>query len=152
MQTKEDTGEINQLLLIINFRITSAERIIGGAFINLNDRQMLITEFLDNEHLSSLESFIIQMNNSSNESKFKVLINMPQELMKDKVQDLLQMCEVDHVIANKKDFEIKNIQSTLNVVLKDNMNYKIEESEMELALGCLQAGIDYLNLRSGNSK
>ena len=62
------------------------------------------------------------------------------------------MCEVDHVIANKKDFEIKNIQSTLNVVLKDNMNYKIEESEMELALGCLQAGIDYLNLRSGNSK
>jgi hypothetical protein len=73
------------LLLIINFRITSAERIIGGAFINLNDRQMLITEFLDNEHLSSLESFIIQMNNSSNESKFKVLINMPQELMKDKV-------------------------------------------------------------------
>lgn len=62
------------------------------------------------------------------------------------------MCEVDHVMANKKDFEIKNIQSTLNVVLKDNMNYKIEESEMELALGCLQAGIDYLNLRSGNSK
>ena len=72
--------------------------------------------------------------------------------MRDKVQDLLQMCEVDHVIANKKDFEIKNIQSTLNVVLKDNMNYKIEESEMELALGCLQAGIDYLNLRNGNSK
>jgi len=77
MTEKLDTGEINQTLLIINFRITSAERVVGGAFINLNDRQMLITEFLDNEHLSSLESFIIQQNNSSSESKFKVLINMP---------------------------------------------------------------------------
>jgi hypothetical protein len=77
MTEKIDTGEINQTLLVINFKITSAERIVGGAFINLNDRQMLITEFLDNEHLSSLESFIIQQNNSSSESKFKVLINMP---------------------------------------------------------------------------
>jgi hypothetical protein len=56
---KEDTGEINQTLLVINFKISSSERIVGGAFINVNDRQMLITEFLDNEHLSSLESFII---------------------------------------------------------------------------------------------
>jgi len=151
-QTKEDTGEVNQTLLVINFRISSAERIVGGAFINLNDRQMLITEFLDNEHLSSLESFIIQMNNSSTESKFKVLINMPQDLMKEKVQDLLQMCEVDHILANKKDFDIKNTNNTLGMVLKDNINYKIEESEMELAMGCLEAGIEHLNLRTGNQK
>lgn len=113
---------------------------------------MLITEFLDNEHLSSLESFIIQMNNSSAESKFKVLINMPQDLMKEKVQDLLQMCEVEHIMASKKDFDVKNIHNTLGIVLKDNINYKIEESEMELALGCLEAGIEHLNLRNGNQK
>ena len=62
------------------------------------------------------------------------------------------MCEVEHVIGNKKDFDSRNIQNTLNIVLKDNINYKIEESEMELALGCLQAGIDYMNLRSGSQK
>ena len=62
------------------------------------------------------------------------------------------MCEVDHLIGNKKDFDSKNIQNNLNILLKDNINYKIEESEMELALGCLQAGIDYMNLRSGNQK
>jgi len=62
------------------------------------------------------------------------------------------MCEVDHILANKKDFDIKNIHNTLGVVLKDNINYKIEESEMELALGCLEAGIEHLNLRSGNQK
>ena len=38
MQQKEDTGEINQTLLVINFRITSAERVVAGAYINLNDR------------------------------------------------------------------------------------------------------------------
>jgi hypothetical protein len=47
------------------------------------------------------------------------------------------MCEVDHVIGNRKDFDSKNIHNTLSMVLKDNINYKIEESEMELALGCL---------------
>ena len=69
---------------------------------------MLITEFLDNEHLSSLESFIIQMNNSSSESKFRVLVNMPSDLLMDKVKDLLVMCEVDYVLANKKDFDSKS--------------------------------------------
>ena len=113
MTTKEDNGEINQRRLVINFKISSAERIVGGAFINLNDRKMLITEFLDNEHLSSLESFILQMNNSSADSKVKVIINMPQDLMKEKVQDLLQMCEVNHIIGNKKDFDIKNIHNRI---------------------------------------
>lgn len=72
--------------------------------------------------------------------------------MKEKVQDLLQMCEVEHIIGNKKDFDVKNITNTLGNVLKDNINYKIEESEMELALGCLEAGIEYLNLKSSNQK
>ena len=62
------------------------------------------------------------------------------------------MCEVEHITGNKKDFDHRQIQNTLNIVLKDNINYKIEESEMELALGCLQAGIDYMNLRNGNQK
>ena len=72
--------------------------------------------------------------------------------MKEKVQDLLQMCEADHLVGNKQDFSSKNITHTLSSVLKDNINYKIEESEMELALGCLEAGISHLNIRAGNQK
>jgi len=40
---------------------------------------------MDNEHFSSLEALIIQLNNASSESKFKVLINMPSDLLKEKV-------------------------------------------------------------------
>lgn len=78
---------------------------MGGAFINLNERSLLVTEFMDNEHFSGLESLIIQLNNSSAESKFKVLINMPTDLpLREKIQDIIQMCEVDYLDGNKKDF------------------------------------------------
>lgn len=70
----------------------------------MNERSMLITEFMDNEHFSSLESLIIQLNNSSADSKFKVIVNMPSDILKEKVQDILQMCEVDFTVGNKKDF------------------------------------------------
>jgi hypothetical protein len=58
-QIKLALQEINQTLLAINFRITQNDRFVGGAFINLNERTLLITEFLDNEHFSGLESLII---------------------------------------------------------------------------------------------
>ena len=70
----------------------------------MNERSMLITEFMDNEHFSGLESLIIQLNNSSPDSKFKILVNMPTDILKDKVQDILSMCEVEYVMGNKKDF------------------------------------------------
>ena len=57
------------------------------------------------------------------------------------------MCEVEFVLGNKKQFDYNQIHSNLSNLLKDNINYKIEESEMELALGCLQAGVDYMNLK-----
>jgi len=87
--SREEAGEINQTLLAINFRITQNDRYVGGAFINMNERSILITEFLDNEHFSGLESLIIQLNNSSADSKFKVLVNLPTDLLKDKIQDIL---------------------------------------------------------------
>ncbi len=150
--SKEDAGEINQTLLAINFRITQNDRFVGGAFINLNERTLLITEFLDNEHFSGLESLIIQLNNSSADSKFKVLVNMPADLLKDKIQDILQMCEVDFAQGNKKDFSTNQIQHTLNSLLKESFNYKLEESEMELALAALSAAIEHMNLKSGKQK
>lgn len=57
--SREEAGEINQTLLAINFRISQSDRIVGAAFINVNERSILITEFLDNEHFSGLESLII---------------------------------------------------------------------------------------------
>ena len=52
------------------------------------------------------------------------------------------MCEVDFTFSeNKKDFSGHNIQYTLQTLLKDNFSYMVTESEMDLALGALNAGI-----------
>lgn len=102
-------GDINETLLALNFKISQSDRLIGGAFINMNERTIMITEFLDNEHFSGLESLIIQVNNSSSDSKFRILINMPTDILKDKIIDLLKMCEVDYISGNKKDFSSSNI-------------------------------------------
>jgi hypothetical protein len=57
--SREEAGEINQTLLVVNFKITQSDRYVGGAFVNMNERTIMITEFLDNEHFSGLESLII---------------------------------------------------------------------------------------------
>ena len=110
---------------------------------------LLITEFADNEHFSGLESLVIQQNNSAPDSKFKVIVMLPNEILRDKVQDTLSMCEVDFTFSdNKKEFSHVNIQTTLAPLLKDSFAYKLEESEMELALGALNAGIFHMSLLS----
>ena len=62
------------------------------------------------------------------------------------------MCEVEFALGNKKEFSSSTIQYTLNNLLKESFNYKIEESEMDLALGCLSAAIEYMNLKHGKQK
>lgn len=41
------------------------------------------------------------------ELKFKILINMPNDIHKEKIIDLLKLLEVDYVISsNKKEFSV----------------------------------------------
>jgi hypothetical protein len=58
------------------------------------------------------------------------------------------MCEVDFSTCNnnRQDFEPKNVQNVLKTLLKDNINYKIEETEMAVALGALNAAINKMDL------
>jgi len=117
---KEDKElDSNETLLVITFKVTQAERLVGAAFINLHERLLMITEFADNEHFSGLESLVIQQNNTAVDSKFKVLINLTNDMNREKIQDTMQMCEVDFTFAeNKKDFTCANIQQSMNTLLK----------------------------------
>ena len=59
------------------------------------------------------------------------------------------MCEVQFDFTdNKKDFSGQNVQYNLQQLLKENFSYMITESEMELALGALNAGIMSMQLLS----
>lgn len=93
----QDNGEVNQLVLAINFKITQQERLIGAAFVNLNERSIQITEFTDNDHFTSLESLILQFNNSNQDAKFRILMNSPPDIYKPKVEELIKSMEVELV-------------------------------------------------------
>ena len=139
-------SETNHTILAVCFKLSQNERMVGAAFINHHERRMLITEFLDNEHLAGLESLVIQQNNSAADSKFKVLIQS-SEVLQEKVQDTLQMCEVDFQFStDKKEWDPKNVNLALDKLLKDSFAYQVEESQMELALSALNAAISHSKL------
>ena len=142
-------GEVNETLLAINLKMSATERLVGAAFINTDERSFLITEFVDNDHLSGLESLILQQNNSAADASFEVIVNLQSEMLRDKVKETLQLCEVDFSFPdNKKQFSSQGIENALEPLLKEKFEYKMEESELELALGALNAGIMHLALAS----
>ena len=73
---------------------------------------------------------------------------MPKNLLKDKIQDILKMCEVDYAPGNKKYFSTNQIQHTLGSLLKESFDYKLVESEIELSFPALVAAMDHMNLKS----
>ena len=76
---------------------------------------MLITEFSDNEHFSGLESLVIQQNTSAVDSRFRVILQSTNEMMKEKIQDVMQMCEGDFSFSqDKKEWDNKNVQLSLD--------------------------------------
>ena len=109
---------------------------------------------MDNEHLTALESFVIQMNDSSSDSRFKVIFpgQIADGLLAEKLRDLLGAQAVDHQAILKKEYDSTNIVDTLGRVLKDNLSYKLEETGMALALGCLAAAVNHLQLLSSGLK
>lgn len=150
-QSNDKESETNETLLAVCFRVTTVDRMVGAAFINLHERKILITEFSDNEHFSGLESLVIQQNNSAIDSKFKVLLHLNSEALKDKIQDTLQMCEVDFGFSSdkdKKEWDAKHVQLSLDQLLKQSFSFMVEESKMELALSALNAAIEHMRLTS----
>jgi len=67
--------------------------------------------------------------------------------MREKVDDLLSLCEVEHAFTqNKNDFAADGVDLLLGTLLKEKFEYQVEESEMGLALGALKAAIDTMGL------
>lgn len=70
------------------------------------------------------------------------MYRIPSDSLIEKVKDTLQMCEVEfEESADKKSWDAKNVGIPLDMLLKDQFAFKIEESAMDLALGALNAGI-----------
>ena len=59
---------------------------------------------------------------------------------------------MEHQAILKKEYDSTNIVDMLGRVLKESLNYKLEETGMALALGCLAAAVNHLQLLSTGLK
>jgi hypothetical protein len=106
----KDDSDINEILLSLNFRVVKNEKMIGAALVNMDQRTFLISEFVDNDYFSNMESLILQLNNqSAQDSRFKIIVNMPPDVTGEKVEEIFKLCEVDYQMGNKKDFNASGI-------------------------------------------
>ena len=116
--------DVNQTLLIVTIKIDKEERKVGAATINLHERRLMVTEFIDNEFFSGLESMIIQQNNSASDQRFSVLVNLQSPILTEKITETLKMCDVQFKLSdNKADFSSKEIDTTLLPLLKEKLDH-----------------------------
>ena len=116
--------DVNQTLLIVTIKIDKEERKVGAATINLHERRLMVTEFIDNEFFSGLESMIIQQNNSASDQSFSVLVNLQSPILTEKITETLKMCDVQFKLSdNKADFSSKEIDTTLLPLLKEKLDH-----------------------------
>lgn len=121
--TTMDT-DVNQTLLIVTIKIDKEERKVGAATINLHERRFMVSEFIDNEFFSGLESMIIQQNNSASDQSFFVLVNLQSPILTEKITETLKMCDVKFKLSdNKADFSSKEIDTTLLPLLKEKLDH-----------------------------
>ena len=94
------------------------------------------------------------MNSTSSDSKFTVIVKdqISDGLLAEKLKDLLALQGIDHELVNKKEYDPANINTLLGSLLKDNIDHKMEETSMTLALGCLSAAISHLKLIGSGQK
>jgi len=153
MEEVEALEDINQTILAVDFIFKDSQKIVGAGFINNDKKVLQIVEFEDNDYLSYLESLIIQLNNEANkETKFQVLINMPNdESYNSRITDILSQCEVEFTVGNKKDFTTKDAELMLSSLLSNSIQYYDEEISKDLSLGALRSAINFTDIHSNRA-
>lgn len=150
MEGSEHDNDINQTTLAVDVKIKDNSKHIGAGFINNDKRLIHLVEFEDNDHFSNLENLIIQLNDETKgETKFQIYINLPKdESYKHRLIDIINQCDVNFTVVEKKDFNPKGAEQLLETLLSNPLSFYTEELTKEFALGAARCAIDYTQLSS----
>ncbi|EGG18740.1 mutS like protein [Cavenderia fasciculata] len=148
LQMFEDILNIKDQSLMVALRVSTIEgnRVIGAAFGDSTLKTIGVLQFIDNDHLSNLSSFLLQMGIK------ECLISVDKKNSVDckKVMDKLQDSEVPFTEVPNSDFNTKNIEQDLTRLL-GSINNVLNEIEKELAMQSLSCLIKHLDLLSNQS-
>jgi len=117
-------------------------RLVGVAFIDSTVRSIRMSEFEDDEHFSSLESFVCQQ--GTKECLLPAELQSPEQA---KLAEVLQLCEVPLTQAARGSFGTKDAEQDLQRLLgKAELHGRCFECAQKLALSSCCGLVKYLQL------
>jgi DNA mismatch repair protein MSH2 len=120
----------------------SAQRLVGCAFVDCTVRTIRVSEFEDDEHLSTLESLICQQ--GTRECLLPAELTEPERA---KLLELCELCEVPSTGAKKGTFSKGDVQQDLRRLLgARELHGRTFASESQLGLSAVCGLISYLEL------
>ncbi|KAG1051074.1 hypothetical protein G6F43_006697 [Rhizopus delemar] len=135
---------IAPVVIAVKYSISGDNKTVGVAFADTTIKQLGVSEFIDNELYSNLESFIIQLgvkecllHTSGNEKDYEGI----------KIKGILARCNVVVTERKKGEFDAKNIAQDLNRLVEGNLSIEtLPEYDMKNAMSSCSCIIRYLRL------
>ena len=118
------------------------QRLVGVAFIDCTVRSIRVSEFEDDEHLSTLESLICQQG-----TRECLISSEAPEAERAKLADVCELCEVPQTLAKKGAFAARDVEQDLRRLLgTTELHGRAFTSAHALALSAASGLISYLEL------
>ncbi|KAI8343938.1 muts domain V-domain-containing protein [Chlamydoabsidia padenii] len=137
---------MSPMVMAIKWKVAGDQKTVGVAFADASVKEIGVSEFLDNELYSNLESLIIQLG-------VKECLVAADDSGKDyeniKIRGVLDKCGVVISDCKKSDFTTKNIEQDLNRLLEGEISVAaLPEFELKQAMESSNCLIKYLSLLS----
>ncbi|KAI8089690.1 muts domain V-domain-containing protein [Halteromyces radiatus] len=132
------------VVMAVKWMSTGDQKIVGVSFADASIKQIGVSQFIDNELYSNLESLVIQLG-------VKECLIPADESGKDyeaiKIRGILDRCGIVATERKKGDFNTKNIEQDLNRLLEGEISVAaLPEFELKLSMEASSCLIKYLSL------
>lgn len=154
LQDVEDElgGQVDSAPIILAVKVTAKAteaRNVGVCFADASVRELGVSEFLDNDMYSNLESLMIQLG-------VKECLIQSDASKKDleigKLKNILDSCGIAYAERASGEFGTKDIEQDLARLLRDERAAgTLPQTDLKLAMGAASALIGYLGLLSDSS-
>lgn len=139
--------DTSSVIVAVRLGKAGGKRLVGCAFVDCTVRTIRVSEFEDDEHLSTLESLICQQGTRE--------CLLPAELSdadSAKLHELCELCEVPSTTAKKNAFVARDVAQDLRRLLGTReLHGRAFSSDEKLGLSAACGLISYLDLMGGAS-
>jgi DNA mismatch repair protein MSH2 len=146
-----NTSEIESALVVVALKVSSKQegKTVGFCFVDTNSKEISISEFMDNDLYSNLESLLIQIDAK------EVVIQSPSSSQDPdyiKFVGVIDRCGASITELKPTDFGNKDIEQDLARLIGDELALAVgETSKSTVGLGAASAIIQYLGLLTDDS-